>query len=274
MEALGRFSKAPLAPLIGYEPDAAVLGAPFFVMEFVDGEVPREDSPHTYTREGFFVDAAPEERRRMLESGLHVLAEVHTVDWHDAGLEWLVPPGTTPGIAAQLDLWERFTRRELRDRVHPALDEGFAWLRANLPTNLAVGLSWGDSRPGNMIWRDFRCVCIMDFENIAIAPPEIDLGWWLMFDRCTHEGVGVDRLPGEPTREELRDFYAACAGREVGNTYYFEVFAAMRYAAIVVRIMNRWVDRGDLPADQMIWLQNPAADCLADLLRVPHPQRG
>jgi hypothetical protein len=48
----------------------------------------------------------------------------------------------------------------------------------------------------------------------------------------------------------------------------------MRYAAIVVRIMNRWVDRGDLPADQMIWLQNPAADCLADLLRVPHPQRG
>jgi hypothetical protein len=44
------------------------------------------------------------------------------------------------------------------------------------------------------------------------------------------------------------------------------VFAATRYAAIVVRVMNRLVGRGHLPADNTIWLRNPAADCLAELL--------
>jgi len=38
-------------------------------------------------------------------------------------------------------------------------------------------LSWGDSRIGNMIWRDFRCVCITDFENVALAPRAFDLGF-------------------------------------------------------------------------------------------------
>lgn len=266
METVGRETAVPLAPLIGYEPDAAVLGAPFFAMGFVEGEVPVENP--IYTQSGFFAEARPEERRRLIEAGLRILAEIHRIDWRGAGFDWLVAPGTEPGMSTQLALWEAYARRELRDRVHPVLDLGFEWLHANLPADLEVGFSWGDSRPGNVIWRDFRPACVTDFENAAIAPPEMDLGWWLMFDRWSHENFGVDRLPGEPTREEQRDFYASCSGREVGDTLWFEVFAAMRYSAIVVRVMNRTVDRGLLPPDQTIWLQNPAADCLRDLLEL------
>jgi len=267
MDGLQRASKTvPLAPLLGYEPDPAVLGAPFFVMGFVPGEVPRENP--LYTQEGFFVEARPEERRRMLEDGLRVLAEIHRIDWKAAGFDWLVPEGSRPGMAAQLGIWETFARNELRDRVHPLLDAAFEWLHANLPPDRAddLVLCWGDSRPGNIIWQDFRVGCVTDFENIAIGPPELDLGWWLMFDRWSHETYGAPRLEGEPSREEQRDHYAACAGRDVGDTVPYEVFGAMRYAAIVVRVMNRMVDRGDLAADQQIWLQNPAATCLEQLL--------
>ena len=87
-----------------------------------------------------------------------------------------------------------------------------------------------------------------------------------MFDRCSHEVVGVDRLDGEPSREEQRARYAVHAQRELGDTYHWELFAAARYCAIVVRVMNRLVDRGDLPADQTIWIENPAVDCLVQLL--------
>jgi aminoglycoside phosphotransferase (APT) family kinase protein len=267
MDGLRRATSAvPVAPLLGYEPDASVLGAPFFVMGFVAGQVPRENP--LYTQEGFFVEASPEERRRMLDDGLRVLAEIHRIDWKAAGFEWLAPAGKSPGMAAQLAIWEAFARRELGDRVHPLIDASLEWLHANLPPDREedLVLSWGDARPGNIIWQDFRCGAVTDFENIAIGPPELDLGWWLMFDRWSHETYGVPRLAGEPTREEQRDRYVACAGREIRDTLPYEIFAAMRYAAIVVRVMNRMVDRGDLQPDQQIWLQNPAATCLEQLL--------
>jgi aminoglycoside phosphotransferase (APT) family kinase protein len=117
-----------------------------------------------------------------------------------------------------------------------------------------------------MIWRDYRCVCATDFEAAAIGPGELDLGWWLMFDRWSHEVMDAPRLPGEPTREEQRARYCDEARRDVGDTFYFEVFAAVRYTAIVVIVMNRMVARGDLPPDQTTWIENPAVDCLVQLL--------
>jgi aminoglycoside phosphotransferase (APT) family kinase protein len=117
-----------------------------------------------------------------------------------------------------------------------------------------------------MIWRDFRCQCVTDFENVAIAEPELDLGWWLMFDRWSHECFGVPRLPGEPTREEQRELYLRHAKAPVGDTTWHEIFAAARYCAIVVRVMNRAVARGEMPKGQRIWLENPASTCLAQLL--------
>jgi aminoglycoside phosphotransferase (APT) family kinase protein len=264
MSGLARVSKVPLAPLVGFERDAAVLGAPFFVMGFVDGQVPPVAPP--YASAGFFAEATPEERRRLIEDGLAVLAQVHAVDWQAAGFGWLVPPGGTPGARAQLALWERYAERELGGREHPLLARGLAWLHAHAPPASRLAVSWGDARPGNMIWRDFRCVCVTDFENVAVAEAELDLGWWLMFDRWSHECFGAPRLPGEPTRDEQRDFYARCAGRPVADTRWYEIFAAARYCAIVVRVMNRSVARGELPADQRIWLDNPASTCLAQLL--------
>jgi aminoglycoside phosphotransferase (APT) family kinase protein len=267
MSGLARAAKLPLAPLVGFERDPSVLGAPFFVMGFVEGQVPSVAPP--YTSQGFFAEAKPEERRRMLEDGLSVLARVHAVDWKAAGFDWLVAPGTTPGVLAQLALWERYAERELAGREHPVLARGLAWLHAHEPPPGRLALSWGDSRPGNMIWRDFRCVCLTDFENVAIAEPELDLGWWLMFDRWSHECFGAPRLPGEPTREEQRAYYARCAGIPEPDTRWHEVFAAARYSAIVVRVMNRSVARGELPADQRIWLNNPATTCLEQLLEGP-----
>jgi aminoglycoside phosphotransferase (APT) family kinase protein len=264
MRGLAAAADVPLAPLVGIERDPGPLGAPFFVMGFVEGEVPAVSPP--YASAGFFAEAQPEERRRMIEDGLAILARIHAVDWKAAGFEWLVAPDATPGVANQLDLWEQYAERELAGREHPLLARGWAWLHEHLPPPGRLALSWGDARPGNMIWQAFRCVCLTDFENVAIAEPALDLGWWLMFDRWSHECFDVPRLEGEPTRDAQRAFYANAAGIPVPDTRWHEIFGAARYCAIVVRVMNRAVARGEMPAGQTIWLQNPATTCLEQLL--------
>ncbi len=264
MDALGAHSDVPVAPMIGYESDPSILGAPFFVMGFREGQVPVEDPP--YTTAGFFLDLTPAARTAMIERGLTTVARVHDVDWRAAGLEFLVPSGTTPTLERQLELWEHYYRTELRDRVHPLADRAFAWLHAERPRASPVGLCWGDPRPGNIIWRDAVPVCATDFEAASIASPELDVGWWLMFDRTMHEWAGVERAAGDPTRDEQLRMYEAVSGRAVPDAQWFEICAAARYCAIVVRVMNRAVDRGLMPEDHTIWLENPASAALESLL--------
>lgn len=262
MTAIASHSAVPVAPIVGYEAESSVAGRPFFVMRFVEGQVPIE-SP-LYTVEGFFTEASPEQRRALVTSGLATMAAIHQIDWRAAGLQWLVPDGVTPGNHAQLDLWEAFGDQELRGRSHPLLGQAWDWLHRELPDDRSIGLCWGDPRPGNLIFQDFSPVCVTDFEASFIGSPEMDLGWWLMFDRTTHEGDR--RLDGDPDRDEQRRLYFDLAGTEPVDTTAQEVFAAARYCVIVVRVMNRWEQRGDLPADNTIWLENPASTALAAIL--------
>lgn len=266
MSALAAGTSIPLAPLIGYEAAPGAIGGPFFVMGFVEGVVPLV-SP-SYAAEGFFAEASPEERRRMVESGLAVLAELHTLDWEKHELGWLLPDGEEPTILRQLRIWREYTDRELAGRELPLVTDAYDWLEANAPAHdpAEVTVNWGDPRLGNMIWRDFNPVCVTDFEAASIAPYGMDLGWWLMFDRWSHEHSAASRLDGEPTREEQAAVYFERSGRGPIDTHWYEVFAAARYCSIVVRVMNRTVERGLMPADNVYWRDNQSTACLEDLL--------
>jgi aminoglycoside phosphotransferase (APT) family kinase protein len=103
MDSIGRNSSLPVAGLVGYESDSAVLGTPFFVMHHVDGVVPIESPP--YSVEGFFTDLTPVERTELISNGLLEMARFHALDTSALGLEWLSPKGTTPGSQHLLRLW-------------------------------------------------------------------------------------------------------------------------------------------------------------------------
>ena len=212
MDALRRHSDVPVAPMIGFERDPSVLGTPFFVMGYVDGQVPVEDPP--YTTAGFFLDVAPADRTRMIERGLATLGagprrrlarggpRLAGAGRDDAGAR---PParalgGVLPGRAARPGAPAR------RPRVRVAA-------RRTAAVRARSGCAGAIPRPGNIIWRDATPVCVTDFEAASIAPPELDVGWWLMFDRTMHEGAGVERPDGDPTRDEQLRMYEAASGR-------------------------------------------------------------
>lgn len=266
IELLGRHSEVPVAPLIGLERNARVLGLPFFAMEYVDGQIPIEDP--IYTSTGFFVDAAPDQRRSLLQRGLETLADIHRIDWRAARAEWLVDGG--PDLRRDVRLWQRHGEQALAGRNHPAIEQAFRWLYDQLDSNRVdeseIVVAWGDARPGNIIWKDFECQCVCDFESMSLAPAASDVGWWLMFDRYAHDAQGIARLPGEPTRAEQRRYYEEVSGRELGDCFFYELFGAARYAILTVAVLNRWAAKGVLPGDHDIWLRNPVADMLLGML--------
>lgn len=269
MQAVANHSTVPLAPLIGYESSPAPLGRPFFVMGYVDGRVPSDVPP--YTLAGFLFDeATPAQRRRLVESGLDVLARIHRIDWRKTDAGWLVPQGQTPGLRWQLDLYTQYVHRELRGRAHPILERALEWLEARFPGEGDLAISWGDARIGNMIFAGYECAAVTDWEAVALGPPELDLGWWLSQDRAVHEAYSATRLEGLPTREEQQAYYAAVSGRQLRDLHYFEAFAAMRYTAVLIRLGDRMTQSGRFSAQMNMAVHNVATQLLADVLEIPY----
>jgi len=256
-------AKVPIAPLLGYEPMPAVLGAPFFAMEFVGGEIPREDP--MYVVEGFYVAAEPAQRTAMVRAGLDVVAGVHAVDVEAAGLGWLAPEGSTNDGRRQLEIWRDYALRELDGRPHDLMLAAFDRLDDELPAGGEALLTWGDARLGNIIWQDFAPACVTDFEAAALAPAEMDVGWYLLFEKWAYASAGIEPLPGSISTDAQVAHYEAVTGRTLSPIEPWVLFAAARYAAIVVRVMNRLVQRGLLPEDQTLYL-DPIAPVLAPLL--------
>ena len=271
MEAVGANCAAPMPDLLGYEADTTYIGQPFFVMGFTEGRIP-SDTPR-YSEEGFLVDeATPEERLRMVESGLEAMGQIHNIDWRAAGLEWLDTSGTAaPSTRVQLDLYRGSTRAELDGREHPVLDAALDWLYANDPHDDRVGLSWGDSRLGNVIWQDYRPAAVVDWEACALSPTEADVGWWLMFDRMSFDEPGNARMDGFPTREEMIEIYERVSGREVRDPHYWEIFAVMRFCAIFIGLADRMVANGLVPAEMNMSVANMVTQSLADPLEIDNP---
>lgn len=246
MNALAMHGNAPVAPILGWEPDIAPLGQPFFVMDFVSGRV-LPDFP-SYASEGFYAErTSPTVRRRMVESGLEAMAEIHRLDWQKADLVWLdrASQGGS-SMTAQLELWRTYLDSVPGCREHALLQSSLRWIEEQCPSSeVASALSWGDARIQNMIFSDLgECLSIMDWEGAAILPPEVDLAWWLGVDDYVHEASGVSRLPGEPTSEEQVAYYEAKLGRPVRDLEYFRVFAAFRTVALMISTYDRLAAMG------------------------------
>lgn len=263
MSILDRETDVPVPAVRWYEADPDPLGAPFVVMDQVAGLVPG-DVP-TYHQEGWLVEASPEDRARLWWGGVDVLAGIHRLDVDGLGLRFVDRPelGRT-GLDQQLAYYERFLDWADAGEL-PDARRALAWLRANHPEETGpLCLLWGDSRIGNVIFRDFEPRAVLDWEMVTLGQPEVDLAWFLFFDRHHSEGYETPRLAGFPSREETIARYERLLGREMRDLAYYEVFAALRFAVIMARLGVLFVQVGWMPADSDF----PTTNTAARLLRV------
>jgi aminoglycoside phosphotransferase (APT) family kinase protein len=205
--------------------DPETIGAPFYVMEHVEGDVIVASVP-----EGLDV---PAERRRIGEELIDSLVEIHAVDWRAAGLEEFGKP--TGYLERQLrrflGLWELNKTREIQ-----AVESVGAWLSEHLPESGPATIVHGDYRLGNTMFAlgaPARLVAVLDWEMATIGDPLADLGYLCMF--WTEEGdpagglrehVGrVTRAEGFPNRADLIARYEERSGRSMREIRWYTTLA-------------------------------------------------
>jgi aminoglycoside phosphotransferase (APT) family kinase protein len=218
------------------EEDASVIGQPFFVMDQVEGWVPR-DYP-SYHAEGPLCEGSTEYRTRVWWNAVDTLAAIHSLDWREAGLAFLgVPLGGTDPILQQIAYYEEMIGMTGGEPPAFILDS-MGWLKRNAVAPAHVSLCWGDSRLGNLILADGDVRAVLDWELARLSDPETDLAWFLLIDWATSEGHFVapaERLAGLPTTEDTIAHYQRATRRRVEHFFYHDVFATWRFAVIMHR---------------------------------------
>lgn len=269
--ALGSEAEVPVPRVFDHEPDAGVLGAPFLVMDRIDGRVPSDDPP--FTASGWVLELSPEEQARLYDNALQAMAAIHRVDHERLGLRFLAErePGE-PGLDQQLGYWERTFAWATEGEENPTITGALEWIRGHRPGPEPLVLNWGDARPGNILFGDDVSVAgVLDWEMAGLASPEMDLGWWLFLLRHHTEGIGVPAPAGFPDRAGAIARYEELTGHEVRHVDFYEVFAGMRLAILMHRAGRLMIGAGLLPPDAPMKLNNPATQLLAKLTGQPAP---
>jgi aminoglycoside phosphotransferase (APT) family kinase protein len=208
--------------------DEAVIGAPFYVMDLIDGHVITAALP----------PALDGERRRIGAELVDALAELHAVDWRAVGLEGYGKP--TGYLDRQLrrfgGLWEHNRTRDL-----PVLDRVTGWLGAHRPESPDATIVHGDYRLGNAMFAraaPARLVAIFDWELATIGDPLADVGYLVATwadpddprDNLMASLGGVTQAPGFHTRAELIARYEERTGRSMSDVRWYTALALWKSA--------------------------------------------
>ena len=256
MRLVATHTDVPIPETHWYEPDPAVLGGSFFVMDRVDGLVPPDVLPYTFGDNWVF-DGSEQARRTIQDSAVRAMAGIHSVTPRDHDLSFLQldQPGET-ALERSLNHWKAYHEWVVRDTRSALLDDCFAWLTEHLPTDASPdALSWGDGRIGNMMFRDNEVVAVLDWEMAAVAPPEVDLGWMCylhLFFQDLAVDLGAPGLPDMFRPVDVAATYSAAAGHPVGDLKWHIAYAAMRHGVIMRRVTERSIFFGEAEAPEDI----------------------
>ena len=228
----------PVPRALAFCDDSDVNGAPFYVMDLVDGQILRTPTD--------MAALSKEDAGRCSEALVDVLVEIHAVDFDAVGLsDFGHPDGYVERQVRRWgEQWERSKTREL-----PQIDELARRLRNALPESPAPTIVHGDYRLDNtMLAPDDpgTIVAVLDWEMATLGDPLADVGLFLLYwarDEAATQGVGatIDARAGFLSRDELVDRYARRSGRDVSQLAFYEALAAYKLAVILEGIHARYL---------------------------------
>lgn len=222
--------------------DASVIGAPFYLMERLDGAVLRAELPAAYEND--------KGRHRVGEELIDTLAELHAVDWQAAGITGRGENYLERQLARWSKQWE-LTRP--RTRELPGLDAVTVWLGEHLPVSSRVTIVHGDYKLDNVIFAtsEPRLLAILDWEMATVGDPLADLGWLLSYwgesgDPPLPQGqemVGeLTREPGFPSIEEMLAMYERRSGLPMTHFTFYHVLAVYKLAIILEGLYMHYLE--------------------------------
>ncbi|WP_077085839.1 phosphotransferase family protein [Mycobacterium rhizamassiliense] len=227
--------RVPVPQVLAWSDDATVLGAPFFVMSFVDGGVIRRNGLPPPLRDD------PSSQRLIGEQLIDTLVDLHAVDWTKTVLAEISRPAGF--LDRQVDRWlTQLDSYRVRDLA--GVDDIARWLRTNVPAHGELTVMHGDYKVDNLIWAPAappKVACVVDFEMTTVGDPLIDLAWAMIFWPEDGNAIAL-AAPGTPDGmapescqppSELVNRYAAATGRDLSRFGWYQAFSAWKLAIVL-----------------------------------------
>lgn len=263
MRAIAANSSVKVPNIDFAESDPTVLGAPFFLMDQIDGRVP-PDFP-SYHQEGWVAELSTADRTRCWWNGIEEMARLHRIDWRCFSF---LADGTrrAPDAVFYLDRfvgkWFDWARN---GQSFPVISQALATLKAHAPIAMQSGLVWNDARLGNTMYhtQNVEVASLFDFEVATLGPPEVDLAHWVYLDEVFSENFGVPRIDGLPRGAEAVAGFERIYGRRMPHFSYYMAVAALKILILSVRNYGNNKDMG-APAALPDFLVSRLAHYLAE----------
>jgi len=236
MKALEK-TDVPVPKMLLLCEDDAVIGTPFFIMEYVHGRVLADFT---------LPNKSPQERRAIYLDVVRVLAALHSLNYADLGLDDFGKPGNY--FSRQIGRWSKQYVAAKTDEI-VSMEKLMAYLPENVPDDDTSCIVHGDYRMGNMLFHSTepRVVALLDWELSTLGHPLGDLGYSCM---PYHSGVAgpisLEGLAGPqsgiPTQEEFIAEYCRLTGRDsLPNLNFYLAFSFFRLSSIVQGVYKRGI---------------------------------
>ena len=220
--------------------DESIIGASFQVMERRHGVVIRDTIPAQFTDDR-------QAERRIGEMLIDILADLHLVDRHKAGLSELGRPDGF--VERQLEGWAGRWEKSAHE-PNLAMTHLVQWLRQHRPQSRYVALLHNDYKLDNVLvsrQEAGRAVAVLDWDMCTSGDPLMDLGYLLNHwadPTDPSDWLANNSMPstvaGFPRRTESIERYSHRTGFDVGNIHWYYAFSAMKLAVIIQQIFIRF----------------------------------
>ncbi len=231
----------PVPQPLAYCDDDSVLGAPFYLMQLVDGVILRQSVP-----DGLHFDEHVADR--LSHAFVQRLADLHALDLSALGLNDLGKPHGY--VARQVSGWTRRWEAAKTSEVK-AMDDIADWIAQHQPPEQGASLLHNDFKYDNLVLDPAdlpRIRAILDWEMATIGCPLMDLGtslaYWVEADDpplLRALGLGVTATTGSYTRRQLVAAYEAASGHDVEGPVFYYAYGLFKLAVVAQQIFARHV---------------------------------
>lgn len=230
MSALGP-TAVPVPKVLLLCEDSSVIGAPFVLMERVDGVVLRD----AQQIRGYDADRLVAASEQLVD----VLLRLHALDPYEIGLsDYGRPEGFLErNVRRWQKQWEASRTRDL-----PTLDDVIERLIDAVPTPQRVGVVHGDYRLDNVMFSpDLAEVrAVLDWELSTLGDPLVDVGLLHTYAEVSEAILGVG-APGLLGSDDLVSRYAAGSDLDLSPISWYIAFGVVKLAVILEGVHARYL---------------------------------
>jgi aminoglycoside phosphotransferase (APT) family kinase protein len=229
----------PVPQVLASCEDVSIIGAPFYLMDFVEGS--------TFRSRHDLGQLCPNRVRSLSEEFIDVLARIHSVDHREVGLQDFGRPDGY--LARQVSRWQtQMQASHSRDLLDA--DRLVSLLTERVPSSGPVGIVHGDYRLDNVIVDDHdRPAAVIDWEMSTIGDVLSDLGLTVVYMRLAAMVGGAraevvadaSTAEGFITEDDVLDRYARLTGRDLGDFGFYLGLASFKLAGILEGIHFRYL---------------------------------